>query len=195
MGAFPVLPRAPGASWARGRLESSRKGHVAVTFLTTQPRSVIGMLALSAETGLANNGLLQGVVVILASGAVTGVTTYVWLVRRFGGSDASTNKSLRKSTVDHLDEVLTERATAMGLRLPVERVGVKPVKVRFSDGSEVFYFERDLDRYDRYLYGGITPLDRSTVDDPPKTISEWTRSEKIRWLTDHPMKMDESDAR
>ena len=82
----------------------------------------------------------------------------------------------------------------MGIPLPIETTGVKPVKARFSDGSEVFYFERDLDRYDRYIYGGITPLDRSTVNDPPRTISEWTRNEKIQWLADHPMKMDESDA-
>jgi len=195
MGAFPVLPRAPGASWPEAGSNLYENGHVGFTFLTTQPRSVINMMALSAETGLVNNGFLQGAAVILASGALTGVTTYLWLARRFGGSDASTEKSLRNSTVDHLDEVMTERAAAMGLRLPVERVGVKPVKIRFSDGSEVFYFERDLDRYDRYVLAGITPLDRSTVDDPPKTISEWTRSEKITWLSDHPMKMDGSDAR
>ncbi len=83
----------------------------------------------------------------------------------------------------------------MGLRLPLETAGAKPVTVRFSDGSEVFYFERYLGRYDRYIYSGITPLENSTVNDPPRTISEWTRGEKIQWLTDHPLKMDESDAR
>lgn len=155
------------------------------------------MLALSAETGLANNGLLQGVVVMVASGLVTGIATYVLLLRRFRGSESGTpsSGSLRNSTADNPDQVLTERAAALSLRLPVEKSGVKPVKVRFSGGSEVFFFERDLDRYDRYMLGGITPLDRSTVDDPPKLISEWARSEKIRWLSDHPMRMDESDAR
>jgi hypothetical protein len=155
------------------------------------------MLALSAETGLGNNGLLQGVVVMVASGLVTGIATYVLLLRRFIGSEPGrpSSGSLRNSTADHLDEVLTERASALSLRLPVETSGVKPVKVRFSDGSEVFYFERDLDRYDRYVLGGITPLDQSTVDDPPRPISEWVRNEKVRWLSDHPMRMDESDAR
>ena len=154
------------------------------------------MLALSAETGLADNGLLQGVVVMVASGLVTGIATYLLLLRRYRGSehDTASKTSLRNSATDHLDEVMTERAMALGLRLPVEQTGVKPVRVRFSDGSEVFYFERDLDRYDRYLLGGITPLDRSTIDDPPKLISEWPRSEKIRWLSDHPMKTDKSDA-
>lgn len=135
-------------------------------------------------------------IVIIASGAVTGIITYLWLLRRHPASaPAPEPASERNSTVDHLDEVLTERAVALGLRLPVEHVGVKPVKVRFSDGSEVFYFERDLDRYDRYIYGGITPLEQSTVEDPPKTIFEWARSEKVRWLSDHPMEMDQSDAR
>jgi hypothetical protein len=154
------------------------------------------MLALSAETGLADNGLLQGMVVIIASGVVTGIATYLLLLRRFRGSEPDTpsSRSLLNSTADPLDEVLAERAAALGIRLPVEQAGVKPIKVRFSDGSEVFYFERDLDRFDRYVFGGITPLDRSTVDDPPQLISEWARNEKIRWLTDHPMQMDESDA-
>jgi len=134
---------------------------------------------------------------MVASGLVTGVATCLFLLRRNRGSehDMAATAALRNAAADHLDEVLTERAMALGLRLPVEQAGVKPVKVRFSDGSEVFYFERDLERYDRYLLGGITPLDRSTVDDPPKLISEWTRSEKIRWLSDHPMKTDKSDAK
>lgn len=144
----------------------------------------------------ANTGLLQGVAVILTSGALTGIATYLWLLRRYEGPvpDSRSSNALRNSSDDHLDDVLTARAAAMGIPLPIETTGVKPVKARFSDGSEVFYFERDLDRYDRYIYGGITPLDRSTVNDPPRTISEWTRNEKIQWLADHPMKMDESDA-
>ncbi|HET7846085.1 MAG TPA: hypothetical protein VFL72_01245 [Acidimicrobiia bacterium] len=155
------------------------------------------MLALSAETALVDSGLLEGALVMVASGLVTGIATYLLLLRRYRGSghDPTSNMSLANSTADHLDEVLTERAAALGLRLPVGQAGVKPVRVRFSDGSEVFYFERDLDRYDRYLLGGITPLDRSTIDDPPKLISTWTRSEKIRWLSDHPMKTDKSDAK
>jgi hypothetical protein len=153
------------------------------------------MVAMSAGTDLANNGLLQGVVVILGSGAITGVATYAWLLRRNDQKGAtSTNVSAENST-DHLDDVMTARAASIGLRLPVEHIGVKPVKVMFSDGSEGFFFERDLDRYDRYVYGGITPFDRSTIDDPPKIISAWPRSEKIRWLSDHPMTMDESDAK
>lgn len=147
------------------------------------------MLALSAGTGLGNNELLQALVIILGSFAVTGVSTYLLLARRYGNHP----DSYPEASPDHLDQVLVERSVSMGIRLPVERGGVKPVKVRFSDGSEVFYFERDLERYDRYVYGGLTPLDRSTVEDPPKTISEWTRHEKIRWLTEHPQKLDESD--
>jgi len=133
---------------------------------------------------------------MVASGLVTGIATYLLLLRRYRSSEPGTSSvgSLRNVTADHLDEVMTERAVALGLRLPVGQAGVKPVKVRFSDGSEVFYFERDLERYDRYVLGGITPLDRSTVDDPPKLISEWARSEKIRWLSDHPMRTDRSDA-
>ncbi len=154
------------------------------------------MLALSAETGLANNGVLQGLVVILGSGAVTGVATYLWLKSRLedAASGARTSTSLPGSTPDHLDEVMTNRAVSMGLRLPVERSGAKPVKVRFSDGSEDFYFERDLERYDVYILGGITPLDRSTINDPPKMVSEWTRREKVQWLANHPLKPDKADA-
>jgi hypothetical protein len=65
----------------------------------------------------------------------------------------------------------------------------------FSDGSEVFYFERDLERYDRYVLGGLTSLDNSTVEDAPQPISSWTRPEKLRWLMEHPQQLDESDAR
>lgn len=145
----------------------------------------------------ANSGLPQGVVVMIASGMVTGFATYLWLLRRLErfGPNARTNNSLRHSSDDHLDQVLTERARALGLRVPVETAGGKPVEISFSDGSVVFYFERDLDRYDRYIFGGITPLESSTVNDPPKTISEWTRNEKIQWLADNPMTMDESDVR
>lgn len=152
------------------------------------------MLGLSAETGLANNGVLQGLLVILGSGAVTGVATYLLLRSRFKAASGNTRTSFPSSTTDHLDEVLMSRATAMGLRLPVERTGAKPVKVRFSDGSEDFYFERDLERYDLYILGGITPLDRSTINDPPKMISEWTRRDKVQWLVNHRLKSDEADA-
>ena len=82
----------------------------------------------------------------------------------------------------------------MSLRVPVEKVGTKPAKVLFSDGLEFYYFERDVHVYDHYIYEGITPIDRCTINDPPKVIVEWPRSEKIQWLNDHPFKMDESGA-
>lgn len=157
---------------------------------TTRRRSVVDMLALSAGIGLGNSELLQALVVILGSFAVSGVSTYVVLAHRHRNRpDSALNP-----TPDHLDAVLIERARSMGIRLPVERGAGKPVRVRFSDGSELFYFERDLDRYDRHVLGGLTPLDCCTVEDPPQMISEWTRHDKLRWLVEHPQKLDESDA-
>jgi hypothetical protein len=153
------------------------------------------MPALAAGSGVATDEVLKSLIVIVASATICGMTTYLWLRQRLIASESAvTNSQSSDAIPDHLDEVLIARACAMGIGLPVTRHGVRPVGVRFSDRSEVFYFERDLETYDRYIFGGLTSLERSTVDDPPRMISEWTRREKVRWLADHPLTMDESGA-